>query len=102
MCPNIIEIAKEAFELPEHADTERLLRNFLRAIAKTVAEGVADPQFSLRLHPVGTFKSERRPARKRVNPRTGQLLFTPEQVRLTFELSRRLNKAGKPKASKLG
>ena len=51
---------------------------------------------------MGTFKSECRPARKRVNPRTGQLRFTPEQVRLTFELSRRLNKVGKPKASKLG
>jgi hypothetical protein len=43
-----------------------------------------------------------RPARKRVNPRTGMLLFTPEQVRLTFELSRRLTRAGKPKASEIG
>jgi nucleoid DNA-binding protein len=50
---------------------------------------------------VGTFKAEHRPARRCVNPRTGKLFFTPEQVRLTFELSRRLSRAGKPKASEL-
>lgn len=102
MSPNIIEIAREAFEIPTEADAERRLRNFLRAVADTVAEGLADPQFSLRLHPVGTFKAEHRPARKRVNPRTGKLFFTPDQVRITFELSRRLNRAGKPKPSELG
>ncbi len=101
MKPNIIEIAREAFELTNEIDAERRLKIFLRAVANTVIEGAGDPEFSLRLHPVGTFRTENRPARNRINPRTGKLFFTPKQTRVVFELSCRINNAGKPEAKEL-
>lgn len=101
MNTNIVEIAREAFNLSNEVDAERRLRMFLRAVADTVIDGASDPGFSMRLHPIGTFKTESRPARHRINPRTGKLFFTPEQTRVTFELSCRINKAGKPVAKEL-
>ena len=66
--PTIVEIAREAFELTNEVEAERRLRIFLRALADTVIEGASDPPFSQRLHPVGTFKTESRPSRNRINP----------------------------------
>ncbi len=99
---NLVQIARDAFALTNDVEAERRLRLFLRAVADTVIEGASDPQFSLRIHPVGTFKTESRPARNRINPRTGKLFHTPEQTRVVFELSRRIDRAGKPDASPLG
>lgn len=96
MNANILEIAREAFDLVNEVDAERRLRMFLRAVADTVIQGASDPDFCLRLHPVGTFKTEARPARNRINPRTGKLFFTPDQTRVVFELNCRIDKAGKP------
>ena len=101
MTPNLVEIARETFDLCNEIDAERRLRLFLRAVADTVMEGASDPGFSLRLHPVGTFKTENRPARNRINPRTGKLFHTPEQTRVIFELNRRLNRVGKPLAKEV-
>ena len=100
-CRIIVEIAREAFDLANEVDAERRLRLFLRAVADRVIEGASDPDFSLRMHPIGTFKTDNRPVRNRVNPWPSMLFFTPEQTRSTFELSCRIIKAGQPMAKEL-
>lgn len=94
-CQEIAErLAKDQDLDPKVA--ERMTRAVLSALVSMLRDQAGDRRFWLKVSGLGIFSTVARPGRDRINPRTGQKLHTPAQIRLHFKFAKSLNVLGKP------
>ena len=91
----IAERVKQTLGLSSNAAATATVKAVRDAIVDELEHGIKDKAFELRIHGLGTFKTEAIAAKMGRNPSTGLAQAFPARTKLKFKLTQGLANLGK-------
>jgi nucleoid DNA-binding protein len=92
----LIASVQEKLGVKSQAKAKAAVEAVLVTLAETLNTNGVTPGYTLRVNHLGLFKVQAVPARKRKNPRTGEMFAVPAHTKLTVKLAKSLRDLGKP------
>lgn len=91
----LVQAVQQELGLPTKTAAVNVVKTVLGALAANLLSNGKTAGYSLRLHELATFTVKAVPARKRKNPRTGEIFEVPAGTTIKVKLAKAIREVGK-------